>query len=669
MIRLPVTIGGRMIALLLLLACVAMAGAGMTYRAAQHQAAATAALDRAAESRPLIERLRAGIYNVVMESRGLYLATDRKQAEVFARNLNRSLEDIRASFDRLREVVPEAHRAAVEAASPPLEAFVTLRAELARVGVEQGREAADRIGNNAANRSARTAFSNSLDRLADELAVTLPAMQAALAEQGRTGALQQLGATSVAVLAVLAVAVWMVRTAVARPVRQLTTAIETMAEGDLDRAALPTQLRGELGAITAAMHRLRDALRQARLADEALAATRIAVDRRQAAMDRQTQDFGQSISGVLSSLAGSAASMQDLAREMASVADDSHGHAGHSAAATRGAMSDLTAVTAATEQLSASAQGIAGRALEAAEATRDAVGHADRNGTRMQTLLEAADRIVTVVDLITSIAGRTNLLALNATIEAARAGEAGRGFAVVASEVKQLATQTGSATAEIAGQVEAIRGTIQEAARAAAAVGEAIRRVEMVAGSIATAVDEQGRATHEIAQRVTGVAEMASRVGSAMDNLADSANNGSRVSREVERSASAVNAIAGNLSAEVDQFLAAMRGTQGERRGYERHPGHGLRVSLAADDTQPRAATVIDVSLGGTALRTDPGGLRAGDEVAVLLPNGLPTLHGRIARLEQDEVAIAFRQKADTIAHAEAFIALVAGATAPAEAA
>jgi|GEM_PF-4070540 len=192
MIRLPVTIGGRMIALLLLLACVAMAGAGMTYRAAQQQAAANAALDRAVESRPLIERLRAGIYNVVMESRGLYLATDRTQAEVFARNLTRSLDDIRATFARLRDVVPEGHRVAVEQAVPPLEAFFALRAELARVGVEQGHEAADRLGNNAPNRSARTAFSNSLDRLAEELAVTLPAMQAALSEQGRDGALDEL---------------------------------------------------------------------------------------------------------------------------------------------------------------------------------------------------------------------------------------------------------------------------------------------------------------------------------------------------------------------------------------------------------------------------------------------------------------------------------------------
>ena len=66
-----------------------------------------------------------------------------------------------------------------------------------------------------------------------------------------------------------------------------------------------------------------------------------------------------------------------------------------------------------------------------------------RNATeRVQGLVDAAERIGEVVDLISDIANQTNLLALNATIESARAGEAGKGFAVVASEVKNLANQT-----------------------------------------------------------------------------------------------------------------------------------------------------------------------------------------------------------------------------------
>ena len=73
------------------------------------------------------------------------------------------------------------------------------------------------------------------------------------------------------------------------------------------------------------------------------------------------------------------------------------------------------------------------------------------------SLVNQAEQIDAIVQLIHDIADQTNLLALNAAIEAARAGESGRGFAVVADEVRKLAERTSKATRDISDLVAGVR--------------------------------------------------------------------------------------------------------------------------------------------------------------------------------------------------------------------
>jgi methyl-accepting chemotaxis protein len=185
---------------------------------------------------------------------------------------------------------------------------------------------------------------------------------------------------------------------------------------------------------------------------------------------------------------------------------------------------------------------------------------------QIRGLAEAGRKIGDVVGLIHAIAGQTNLLALNATIEAARAGEAGRGFAIIAQEVKELAGQTASATAEIAGHVDRIQKSTEEAVAAIEHIASTMNEVERITQGIAEAVSSQSLATREISQSAqvaaigTGTLTYSvARVTTIVDQTTTTAN-------AVRQRSDDLSSQSTKLSDEVAQFLHALRSGPLNRR-------------------------------------------------------------------------------------------------------
>jgi len=245
-----------------------------------------------------------------------------------------------------------------------------------------------------------------------------------------------------------------------------------------------------------------------------------------------TGAIADSINFAIDQMRALVSNINRLSVRVARAADETQGTARNLAAASENQAREISAASAAINDMAVSIDHVSSNAAESAAVADRAVtiaskgsevvqatiggmdnirGQIQETAKRIKRLGESSQEIGDIVSLINDIADQTNILSLNAAIQASMAGDAGRGFAVVADEVQRLAERSSAATKQIAALVKTIQTDTNEAvismeqttaevvngAKRAQDAGVALEEIESVSNSLAELIQNISNAARQ----------------------------------------------------------------------------------------------------------------------------------------------------------------------------
>ena len=320
--------------------------------------------------------------------------------------------------------------------------------------------------------------------------------------------------------------------------------------------------------------------------------------------------MSQSVEKFIASMKQMISEMGNVSGKLKNQADSSKGVSGEMSSAAGIQSQSMSELNATVDQLSVSVNEIAENATQLAGVAADTKSDSDMVESKMQETVAVSEKgrkdmervgealsnievsihnleeavnkvgtasgeIVQIIKLIGDIADETNLLSLNASIEAARAGEAGRGFAVVAAEIGTLAKNSADSVAHITELITEINNLVEDAGRQAGNIAQDISgRAELIHTAVDTFdtifknIQETSALIGNVVDKINQVDQVATNVAAISEEQAASsdeilatsesmlqqAKNISKNSDQVEQEADNLAVSADQLADQVKQF-------------------------------------------------------------------------------------------------------------------
>jgi twitching motility protein PilJ len=267
--------------------------------------------------------------------------------------------------------------------------------------------------------------------------------------------------------------------------------------------------------------------------------------------------------------------------QVSSAAQETQATAMHLAEASDHQAEQITAASAAINEMAISIEHVSANSLESsnvahksvdiakkgAQAVQDTIHGMDEireqiqeTSKRIKRLGESSQEIGDMVELINDIADQTNILALNAAIQAAMAGESGRGFAVVADEVQRLAEKSTDATKQIEALVKTIQSDTKEAVASMEQSTAGVVKGAQLALRAGESLEEIENVSAHLADLTQSITESAQQQATAAASISDSMNVIQEVTTQTSAGTNETSASIGNLAELANELRKSVSG-------------------------------------------------------------------------------------------------------------